>query len=136
MRYLVGTLAVLGLLGGVALFAPREATRDQEVTRSIPDPAPSDPNVYTLTSPEAEQTCQIRKVPVAAGRDATLSVPADCDTILPGLSTARFWTESPDGSVSLLADGGAQIALFAVADGTAYESIAPSRPLMALTTSD
>lgn len=136
MRYLVGTLGVLGLLGGLALFAPREPVRDQEVTRSIPDASPADPNVYTLTSPEAEQSCTIRRVPVASAGGATLSVPADCDTILPGLSTARFWTERSDGSVSFSSDGGAQVALFAVADGMAYESISPSRPLMALATSD
>ena len=48
-------------------------------------------------------------------------VAPDCDSVMPGLSTMRYWRESADGTVTLSADGKTPAVLFGPSDGVAYE---------------
>jgi hypothetical protein len=78
-----------------------------------------------------EVDCTIEKA-VGGGPLVGVTVAQDCDGLLPGLSTMRYWRENADGTVTLPADGKTASVVFGPADGVAYEWLKPRTPLMSL----
>lgn len=130
MKIVLGAFVALALLTSGAALAPQP---EDETIAADEDgmPAPlDDVERYRLIADES--ACIVKKAPAANDGWSTLEVEQACDSILPGLSSVRLWKEDGDGSVVLSTDSRDRLAIFAVADGAAYESIAPSRPLMQL----
>ena len=133
MRLMIGLLLALGLLATGAAVASRtgnDASEDQPIEVSAED------RLYRLTSPDSPADCVVEKGAQSGPGMVALTVPADCDLVMPGLSAAHFWKEAGEGTIAFTLDGGEDVALFSVGDGVAYESIQPRRPLMALALAD
>ncbi len=131
MRIVVGAFAALVVLTTAAalsrypLFAKSPGNTDSMATGSIA------PGQFRLMAGSA--ACTLIKGPVLGEGLNELAVPAECNALMPGLSDMRFWKEEIDGSVAFSTDGTTSLVLFSVADGAAYESYKPARPLMILT---
>jgi len=124
---------LFALIGGTALAAVGVAGLRLNSQASAATDARTDPSVerFLLQASGDEQTCPIDKAK-GNGRLTYVRVAPECDELLPGLSKAHYWIENPDGTVILSADGKSPTAIFAQADGVAYESIEPRTPLMSL----
>ena len=127
----VGAFAALVLLSaGAALerYPPRaeaSGNTDDVETRSV------GPGQFRLMA--EGDSCTIFKGPPLGSGLNDLVIPAECDSLMPDLSAMRFWKEDGDGSVAFSPDGTEGLVLFSVADGVAYESYKPARPLLILT---
>ena len=130
MRYSVMALVGGAALGGVAIAAVRLPS--QAVAETSPVPAVE---TFQLQANGEQATCRVEKA-TGPGPVVNVIVAPDCDSVMPGLSTMRYWRESADGTVTLSADGKTQAVLFGPSDGVAYESVEPRTPLMALITSN
>lgn len=120
---LCGAVAIVGVSRGVGRGV-------DDVTTGGVAPRPTVERL-TLQSSGETDTCTIEKSR-AAGPVTHVVVAPECDRLLPGLSKATSWIEQADGTVALSADGSAPAAVFAEADGVAYESIEPRTPLLSL----
>lgn len=133
MRLLLLAIIGAGVFVAISATAKTDAGLDPVHVASIP----RTPLVqhFTVQANGDGATCQIDK-PANTGRQAGLAIAPACDAVLPGLSAVHYWSESPDGTVTLSADGKTPVAVFAQGDGVAYESIAPRTPLIALVESE
>ena len=66
------------------------------------------------------------------GRMRPLRLAEGCLADNPGLAGARYWLDRPDGLIAFSGTNGNIVAEFAAADGAAFESYFPARPVMTL----
>jgi len=130
MRYSGMALVGGAVIGGLAIAGFRLPSR--AVAETSPVPAVE---MFQLQASGDAATCLVEKA-AGPGPLVHVIVAPDCDSVMPGLSTMRYWRESADGTVTLSADGKTQAVLFGPSDGVAYESVEPRTPLMALIASN
>ena len=111
---------------------PGSGLQSQAVAETSPVPAVE---MFQLQASGDVATCLVEKA-TGPGPLAHVIVAPDCDSVMPGLSTMRYWHENADGTVTLSADGKTPSVLFGPSDGVAYESVEPRTPLMALIASN
>ena len=117
-------------MAGLAIAGFRLPSR--AVAETSPVPAVE---MFQLQASGDAATCLVEKA-AGPGPLVHVIVAPDCDSVMPGLSTMRYWRESADGTVTLSADGKTQAVLFGPSDGVAYELVEPRTPLMALIASN
>ena len=61
---------------------------------------------------------------------------ADCDTVWPGLSKARTWTNNGDGTVVVADAQGEAILTVVDGDGLAYEAVEPADAMVTMISAD
>lgn len=130
MRY-----SVVALIGGMVLAMVAVAgfrLQSRPAAEAAPDPAVE---MFQLQASGDAATCLVEKA-VGAGALSHVIVAPDCEAVMPGLSKIRYWREQADGTVALSPDGRTPTVVFGLADGVAYESVAPRAPLMALIASN
>lgn len=133
MKIATSAFMALALLTSGAALATRpdvetSATREPE-SPAAEAPA-GGPERYRLVGEGT--ACTIYRGPLLGDGLNDLVIPAECNELMPGLSALRFWKEGSDGSVTFSSNGSDAPVLFAVADGVAYESYKPSRPLLSI----
>jgi len=133
MKVATGAFIALALFTSGAALATRPGVEmpvvEQEAQPAAPDPTNGSVR-YRLVGENA--SCTIHRGPMLGGGLNDLVIPGECNELMPGLSALRFWKEGSDGSVTFSSNGSDSPVLFAVADGVAYESYKPSRPLLAI----
>jgi hypothetical protein len=133
MKIATGAFIALALLTSGAALATRPEVAIPVVpevrSATVTNPA-NGPDRYRLVGENA--ACTIHRGPLLGGGLNDLVIPAECNDLMPGLSALRFWKEGSDGSVTFSSNGSDSPVLFAVADGVAYESYKPSRPLLSI----
>ena len=117
-------------MGGLAIAGFK--LQSQAVAETSPVPAVE---MFQLQASGDQATCLVEKA-TGPGPVVNVIVAPDCDSVMPGLSTMRYWREGADGTVTLSADGKTPSVLFGPSDGVAYESVEPRTPLMALIASN
>lgn len=133
MKIATSAFIALALLTSGAAFATRpevEMAAVQEDMSQTPTRPVVGPERYRLVGEDT--SCTIYRGPLLGDGLNDLVIPAECNEIMPGLSALRFWKEGSDGSVTFSSNGSDAPVLFAVADGVAYESYKPSRPLLSI----
>jgi hypothetical protein len=130
MRYSVMALVGGAALGGLAIAGFRLHSQAAAETGAVVAV-----ETFQLQASGDAATCLVEKA-AGPGPLAHVIVAPDCDSVMPGLSTMRYWRESADGTVTLSADGKTALVLFGPSDGVAYESVEPRTPLMALIASN
>jgi hypothetical protein len=130
----LGAIAFFGgtMLAAAAVVGVRANAPAPVVAKSAAEPTVER---FVLQASGEERTCTVEKAR-GSGPTVPVTVAPGCDGLLAGLSRVRYWHEAADGTVDLSIDGRTPVVVFAEADGVAYESIEPRRPLMALLASD
>jgi hypothetical protein len=128
MNILFGTTLAVGLATALMLSARQEiATVASPATAAAVTPAAADREARLTISGSGKACVIVRTAPTES-----LAPDPTCDTVMPGLSNARFWHDNGDGSVAINDAEGRTLAQFAEADGAGYESFEPRLPLMSL----
>lgn len=133
MKIATGAFIALALLTSGAALATRPPVETMAADKEMPAPATKPtggPKQYRLVGVNA--SCTIHRGPLLANRLNDLVIPPECNELMPGLSALRFWKEENDGLVAFSSNGSDTQVLFAVADGAAYESYKPSRPILSI----
>jgi hypothetical protein len=130
MRCSIMALLGVAALGGLTIAGFRLQSQAVAETSAVVAV-----EMFQLQASGDAATCLVEKA-AGPGPLVHVIVAPDCDGVMPGLSTIRYWRESADGTVTLSVDGKTQAVLFAPSDGVAYESVEPRTPLMALIASN
>lgn len=105
-------------------------------TASIARPEPQlerqPKDTFVIKSVGNDEACAVTKGEELSPGYAPIRVTANCEKLLPGLASARFWRENEDGSVALQAGASDTIAAFSAGEGVDYESYAPASVLLTL----
>jgi hypothetical protein len=128
----------IALLAGIGMAAAAViGLRLNSSASAAPVPeGPAPVERFVLQASGDVPSCSVEKAE-GQGPLTHVLVATDCDVVLPGLSKLHYWSEKPDGTVELSADGGRTAAVvFAPSDGVAYESVEPRTPLMSLIDSE
>ena len=81
----------------------------------------------------ADRDCRLTVGEAVAGTaKRPLRLAQSCFADNPGLASAQYWVEQPDGAVTLSGADGHVVARLATADGAAFESYYPTLPVMTL----
>src|SRR5688572_7205745 len=133
MKIATGAFIALALLTSGAAFATRPDADtlvvNEPIAASATEPADG-PGRYRLVGEDA--SCTIHRGPLLGDGLNDLVIPAECNELMPGLSAMRFWKDEGDGAVAFSSNGWDAPVRFSVADGAAYESYKPSRPLLSI----
>jgi hypothetical protein len=133
MKIATGAFIALALLTSGAALATRPDAEplivNEAAAASAAEPADL-PGRYRLVGEEA--SCTIHRGPQLGDGLSDLVVPAECNALMSGLSAMRFWKDEGDGAMAFSSNGWDAPVRFSVADGAAYESYKPSRPLLSL----
>ena len=128
MKRLIVASAILAGAGVASYFAmtawPSRAPENVDVVASA--------DTFQLRSTGAPGSCAVTRGDQLSNGKADLRVDPSCAAVLPGVEKAKFWVEKDDGSVAFTENGIDPIVTFAVADGVAYESLAPAQPVVSL----
>ena len=89
---------------------------------------------YQLRSMD-DFSCEIVRGNAASDGVYPMRAGPECDRLLAGLSTARFWKER-DGLIVFGRNIADDLISFSVADGVAYESFRPASALISMTAAD
>ena len=128
------TTAVLAGMLVVAGAIQKTSEPDMTTTASIaPSPAQEG---FRLVSTAGETECVLAVARAPAGKIRPLQLAPDCAADNPGLAEARYWVDRPDGAIAFSGADGNIVAEFAAADGAAFESYYPARPVMTLLARD
>lgn len=133
MKIATGAFIALGLMTSGVAFAtlPDAEPVMNDGAAGTSAAAPLDgPRRYRLIGEDA--SCIIHRGPPLGDGLNDLVVPAECNELMPGLSAMRFWKDEGDGSMAFSSNGWDAQVRFSVADGAAYESYKPSRPLLSI----
>jgi hypothetical protein len=133
MKIATGAFITLALMtSGVAFATLPDAEpvmADAAAGTSAAAPVDS-PGRYRLIGGDAY--CTVHRGPLLGDGLSDLVVPAECNELMPGLSAMRFWKDEGDGEMAFSSNGWDAQVRFSIADGAAYESYKPSRPLLSL----
>jgi hypothetical protein len=141
MKIATGAFLALALLTSGAALATRpeveQAVMPEDMPAALHEGLPAAQAKPAGTSERyrlvgESSSCTIYRGPLLGEGLNDLVIPAECNDLMPGLSALRFWKEGGDGSVAFSSNGSDTPLLFSVADGAAYESYKPSRPLLSI----
>lgn len=125
--------ATMAVLAGMLLAAgaiQKTTGPDATATASIALQRAQDD--FRLVSTSGEDECLLAVARAPEGRMRPLRLAPGCLAGNPGLAGARYWLDRPDGVIAFSGDDGNIVAEFAAADGAAFESYFPTRPVMTL----
>ncbi|MCT7667022.1 hypothetical protein [Shinella kummerowiae] len=108
---------------------------DPVISNSIPAKA-SGGHSYTISNVMANTACLAERGSRISSRSEQFSANADCDTVWPGLSTARTWISNGDGTVVVADARGEAILTVVDGDGLAYEAVEPADAMVTLISAD
>lgn len=135
MRYRI--MAALALIGGFAVwqhFAVRSAPDDPGVDPFTSASISASPLAeFTLANPQSGTVCIAERGGSLTSQSRSFSAGKDCDSVWPGLSAVRNWTENGDGSVVLSNASGEQVLTVSIGDGVDYEALEPPNAVLTLT---
>ncbi len=107
---------------------------DPMVSSSIPAPAAG--RNYTISNVVANTACLAERGSRISSRSERFTASADCDTVWPGLSAARTWTNNGDGTVVVADAQGEPILTVVDGDGLAYEAVEPADAMVTMISAD
>lgn len=107
---------------------------DPVISNSIP--AKTSGHSYTISNVMANTACLAERGSRISSRSEQFSANADCDTVWPGLSTARTWISNGDGTVVVADARGEAILTVVDGDGLAYEAVEPADAMVTLISAD
>lgn len=91
------------------------------------------PDNFKMLLSGADRDCRLTVGEAVAGTaKRPLRLAQSCFADNPGLASAQYWVEQPDGAVTLSGADGHVVARLATADGAAFESYYPTLPVMTL----
>jgi hypothetical protein len=102
---------------------------DPIVSASIKSPGQSE---YTISNMERGTACLISGGKTVSARSHRIDASKDCDSVWPGLASARNWTQNEDGTVVLTDGSGSQLLTLGLGDGVDFVSLEPSNAVLAL----
>lgn len=130
MNTAYATTAVLaGML--LAAGAIQKTSEPDLVTTASIAPSPAQDG-FRLVSTAGEADCLLAVGYAPEGRMRPLRLAPGCVADNPELAGARYWLDRPDGAIAFSGADGNIVAEFAAADGAAFESYYPARPVMTL----
>ena len=107
---------------------------DPIVSSSIP--ARAEARSYTISNATASTACLAERGSPISSRSARFEAGVDCDTVWPGLSKARTWTNNGDGTVVVADAQGEAILTVTDGDGLAYEAVEPADAMVTMISAD
>lgn len=134
------TLTIAVLAGAVSLglwsfLSQQTPGVDPVVSGSIPARAAAG-HSYTISNVVANTACLAERGSPISSRSARFVAGADCDTVWPGLSKARTWTNNGDGTVVVADAQGEAILTVVDGDGLAYEAVEPADAMVTMISAD
>lgn len=133
------TLTILVLagavaLGGLTLASLRGEGVDPVVSGSIP--AAESSHSYTISNIVAKTACLAERGNAISSRSARFVADKDCDSVWPGLASARTWTNNGDGTIVMTDAQGEAILTVVDGDGLAYEAVEPADAMVTMVSAD
>lgn len=131
------TIAVLAAAVSVGLWAVgSDSTPDVDPIVSSSIPARPAGHNYTITNAIAKTACLAERGNAISVRSARFTAGEDCDSVWPGLSGARTWTQNDDGTVDVLDARGEALLTVVDGDGLAYEAVEPADAMVTFVAAD
>jgi hypothetical protein len=131
------TIAAAAGMVSLAIWAATGPTMpgvDPVIVSSIPAQVVS--HSYTISNAVANTACLAERGSRVSSRSERFSAGADCETVWPGLSTARTWTNNGDGTIIVADARGEPILTVVDGDGLAYEAVEPADALVTMISAD
>lgn len=124
-------LTAIALVGGYIFLMP---TSEPGIDRStVASVKAADTRDFAISNLESRSACIVTLGRTLTARSREVSADKDCDTVLPGLMTARNWTQNEDGSVVVSGAGGEFILSLGPSDGVDYEALEPANAVLSVT---
>lgn len=121
-----GSVAAIWIMAAALKFQPGpDRTLETSSLAGLPPVETPQLSVFTLSSAEAAGSCMVVRGATLSPGYFELKVNPACETIMPGLTTARFWRERANGTVAFVDGQNAPVAEFAAGDGADFESYRP-----------
>lgn len=125
-------VAVAGAIASYLAPAPDKAPGiDPVTTASVKTHA-----LYSAANIAENKACTVKRGQKAAGRTFQLETEPGCESVWPGLTNARHWTENADGSVALTDKAGRDVLTLARGDGIGFVAVEPPSAAVTLTALD
>jgi hypothetical protein len=86
---------------------------------------------YTVSNMENGTACLVTRGRTVTSHSREIKPGTDCDSVWPGLTHARNWTQTDDGTVLLTNGGGEPILTLGLGDGVDFESLEPANAVLA-----
>lgn len=81
---------------------------------------------FTVSNLDRDTVCMVERAVEIDRRTRDFIADFDCDTVWPGLASARNWIENDDGSVTLTDEHGAQLLVIGETRGFDFATMEPS----------
>ena len=130
----IAVLAGAAALGGLGFASLRGEGIDPMVSGSIP--AADSAHSYTISNVAAKTACLAERGKAISSRSALFTADKDCDSVWPGLSAARTWTNNGDGTIVVTDAQGEAILTVVDGDGLAYEAVEPADAMVTMVAAD
>jgi len=86
---------------------------------------------YTVSNIESGTACLVTRGARLGGQSRQVKAGPDCETVWPGLTQARNWTQNADDTVTLTDASGAAILTLGAGDGVDFEALEPQNAVLA-----
>jgi hypothetical protein len=131
MRAALAGIAVVVGLGGLWFYNPDENPGiDPIISASI---SPDKATDFTISNISNRAACLVVRGRATTAHSHILSPGKDCESVWPGLTSAKNWTQNDDGTVVLTDASGAAILTLGLGDGVDYESLEPANAIITVT---
>lgn len=81
---------------------------------------------FSVSNISDKSACIVERGAALTSRSRAFNAPADCDSVWPGLASAKNWTENEDGSVVLSTTSGEAVLTVMNSDGVSYQAMEPA----------
>lgn len=126
IRALVLTVCAAGF--GLWMIGPAEEPSLDPVVSASVKKGDQD---YTVSNMENGSACLVTRGTPLTGHSRAVKPGKDCESVWPGLSEARNWTQNDDHTVVLTDSSGSEILTLGLGDGVDFESLEPANAVLA-----